>query len=433
MDIKFVLVGCGAVCKTLLEIYFNIEKIYTKNHFTIIEPEPLPEWITSRKNVNHIQIGITEDNAEQLLKDLDENTMMIDLSVEVDTLMLIDYCKKAKCLYINTSLENWKDDKKPLSSNYEKFKDDTLYHRELQLEKELKNNKESIMIDHGMNPGMIQVFALTCLDVIAVQKKMKYEDYADLCKQLELVSIQVVEYDSQQTDMEVYDDMFINTWSSLGFQSEGTDACMFGFGTLDESFKDFKLITPTEGDKNVRFINDHSMNIKRKSVTLDPKGNPFEYEGMMITHGESNTLSRFLETKDGSYRPSVYYVYKPSDVSLKCLEMVRKNNYEFLDYWYVLEQEDIMPGGFDSIGALLTFKDGSKFWGGTVLQHEQVKKAGFKLGTATTVQVAGSIYSAIEWMLDNKREGYLTPEKTDHIEILGRALKYLGNVYFKYI
>jgi homospermidine synthase len=431
MDIKFIFIGCGAIGKTLIEIW-NLEKLYIKNKITIIEPQPMPEWIFKGRNIHHINVGITENNAKDLLKDLDSDTLMIDLSVEVDSLMLIDFCDKVKCMYINTSLENWHEELKPMYKDYNQFKKDTLYHRELVLQNKLKKSNTTIVMDNGMNPGMIQDLALTSLDIIAGQRNIKFTDYAELAKQLDLISIQVVEYDSQKTNLEAYDDLFINSWSSLGFQAEGTDHCMFGYGTLDTSFEKYKLITPNEGAKNVRFIAEHSMDLKRKSVTLNPKGEKFEYEGMLITHGESNTLSRFLSTKDGSYRPSVYYVYRPSDISLECLEMVRKNKYQFLEYWHVMCLDDI-ESGFDSIGALLTFKDGSQFWGGTILEHEQVKKLGFKYGTATTVQVAGSVYSGIEWILDHQHEGFTTPEQMNHLEILGRAIKYLGNVYFKWI
>jgi homospermidine synthase len=364
---------------------------------------------------------------------------VIDLSVEVDSLFIIDYCIKSKSMYINTSLENWHEEEKPMHKEYKKFKDDTLYHRELLLDKKLKTSKSTIVIDHGFNPGIIQTFALTALDLIAKEYDLTLEskeEYAEFAKAIELVSIQVVEFDNQLTNLESYDDLFLNTWSSLGFQAEGTDHCMFGLGTLDDSFKDQKLIIPDEGHKNVRFIAEHSMNLMRDSVTLDNYGVPFEYSGMLITHGESNTLSDYLTTKDGSYRPSVYYVYSPSEVAWGCLQKVRDNDYHFLDYWHVLTPDDIIDEeySFDSIGALLTLKDGRKFWSGSVLTNRQTREMGFKYaGTATTVQVASSVNSAITYMINNPKEGYCTPEYLRHREILKLTAPFLGNLFFGYI
>ncbi len=432
-DIKFLFIGCGAIGKTLIELW-NLEKLYKNNKIVIIDPQPMPSWLMeSRKNIKHLQLGITEQNANKLLKEIDSNTLVIDVSVEVDSLMIVDICIKKGSMYINTSLEQWHTGSNTtMSKDYNKFKKDTLYYREMLMENKLKTTKSTVIIDHGCNPGILQTFALCCLDFIAfeINKKLNSkEDYANFCKDLKLVSIQVVEYDSQQTDVEVFVDLFVNTWSSLGFQAEGSDHCMIGGpGTYDKSFDKYDLIKPTDGDKNVSFIAEHSMNLKRKSMTVNHKGEPFEYEGMLITHGESNTLSEFLTTADKSYCPSVYYVYRPSDISLECLNNLRKNKYEPLEYWYVLENKDITnKDGFDSIGALLTFEDGSKYWGGSVLSHSDVNKLGFKYaGTATTVQVSASLNSAITWALEHRTAGYNTPEYLNHKEILDNTVKYLG-------
>jgi homospermidine synthase len=424
---KIVFIGCGAIGKTLIEIW-NIEKLHMKNKITIIEPEPLPEWLIKSRKIHHIQIGITPDNANMLLKNIDNTTLVIDVSVGVDSLLITEICVKKGSMYINTSLENW-EETTTLKKDYKDFKKNTLYFRE-QLMKMQAKTKSTIVIDHGFNPGIIQAFALTAIDKLSPEPP---KDYAERAKELEIVSIQVVEFDSQLTDFELYPDIFVNTWSSLGFQAEGTDHCMIGYGTLDNSFEKYKLITPTDGEKNVRFINNHSMDLEKESITLDPKGKPFKYTGMLITHGESNTLSRFLTTKDKSYRPSVYYVYSPSKIAWECLKQTRKNNYEPLPYWHVLEQDEITNDGFDSIGALLTFKDGKQYWSGSVLSISDVKKLGFKYATATTLQVGAALNSAIEYILTHKKEGYQTPEQLDHKYILDHAKKYLGNLYFTYL
>jgi len=44
--------------------------------------------------------------------------------------------------------------------------------------------------------------------------------------------------------------------------------------------------------------------------------------GYMVRHDENYTLSRYLTTD--SYRPSVYYVYAPSDAASESVEEMRK-------------------------------------------------------------------------------------------------------------
>ena len=438
-NIKFLFCGCGSIGKSLIELWM-INNLYKNNDICIIDPEPMPEWLLNcRKNIKHIQIGVTKNNIKQLFKKNDKNTLVIDLTVEVDSFMIIDECIKTKSMYINTSLENWHDDDKYFSKKYQKFKEDTLYYREMLLEKKLKNNKRTIVTDFDFNPGQCQMFALTALDMIAkelnVELKNK-EDYGEFCKKIELESIQIVEFDNQKTDMKQYDDCFYNSWSSLGFQSEGSDHCMFGYGTIDETFDDWVLIEPTEGEKNIRFIGERSMNLLKESVTLGLNGECFNFNGMLITHGESNTLSQYLTTKDKTYRPSVYYVYSPCKIAWDCLDKLRDNDYKFLDFWYILQTDDIsnVEDAFDSIGALLTFKNGKKYWSGSVLSHKQVLEMGFKYaGTATTVQVCSSVNSAIEWILRNPNKGYNSPEFLNHREVLKATAPYLGSLYFGWI
>lgn len=427
---KFVLIGCGSIAKCLIEIW-NLEGAYLDIPITIIEPEHVPEWVKEGRKVQHIREEITESNVKELLSGIDENTLVIDLSVEVDCIMIIDVVIEHKASYVNTSLEQWQVEKDvELESKYEKFKKDTLYYREMLVEKKISNRKSKILMDFGMNPGMIQMLCLDALKKIAVERNITFTSYAELAKQLRLIMVNCVELDTTKTLLEPDPDIFYNTWSSLGFQAEATDHIMMGYGTHESDSPDY--IHPTDGQKNVVFIAERGMNMWEESVTLDHSGREITYEGMLITHGESNTLSAFLSTSDNSYRPSVYYIYRCCDIALDSLDRLRENDYNQLPLYYVLEQPDIVDG-YDSIGALLTFEDGSRYWNGTVISQEDSIRYGIKHSNHTGVQVAASLSSAIKYLINKDTlSGVLTPEDMPLL-VFEDAKKYLGNLYSKWL
>jgi len=430
-------IGFGAVAHALLET-FNLEKSFLKIPLIIIEPKDIKHIdLLDNRNYKHIKKGITKDNFKDLLKNINNKTLIIDLSVEVDSVMLIKYAKEKNSFYINTSVENWhdfhNDDK--FKTNYDDFKDNTLYKRELEVDNILNKTKKTRIVNMGFNPGMINVYAKLGLKKYAKNKgfKLKKGNYAKLAYELGLTDIFIVEYDSQKTNIKPKKNIFYNSWSSVGMESEVADHVMLSLNNDD--LKEYKkeIIKPTDGlkDTHIRFLPIRGMDITTKSITLDNKGKSFEYEGFLIPHAEIFSMSRFLQYKGNA--PSIMYIYRPSDIAIKSLDNFRNNNYLPLSDYYVLESKDIKKNGYDSIGALLQFSNGEKFWAGSVLTIEQTKKMGYKISGPTTVQVAGCLYSTIDFIYNNPNYGFNEAETLPSDIIFKNAKKFMGKSYFKLI
>jgi len=434
---KFVWVGFGSIATTLMEL-FNLEGEYHHIPNIIIEPKTIahPELFDKREVV-HIQTELTRANHKRLLKDIDDKTLIIDLSVNVDSIMLLEWAKKKGSYYINTSIENYeaapKKHEEPLT--YDDIKANTLYHRELLAEKVMKGTAKSRFLNCGFNPGACQAFFKRGIREYAKLKgvKMIKGDYARLSHELGLKEVFIAEYDSQKTSLKPTKKKFLNTWSCTGYELEASDEVMLSLNNEDIAELEEKgvhLIKPDEGKAhNIRFLADRGMNVKRKCMTLDHDGNPFEYDGMLIPHAEICSLSEFLQYNGDA--PSIMYVYRPSDVSIKSLDYLRKNNYKVLPEYHVLELDEIHAGGWDSIGALMTFENGEKVWCGSVLSVEDVKKLGFKIGAPTGVQVASWLDGCIKYMNKYPKEGLNEAETLHHKEIFKTADKYMGNIFFK--
>ena len=440
-------IGMGSIARSLIEIW-QLEKTNMDKTVIIIEPLTVPKWIFKKfdKRPKHIKKAITLKNHKSLLKNLTPNCIVIDLTVEVDCIMIVKICKELGASYINTSLENWdnQDDKDAFftdETTYADIKEDCLYQREIELKKVAEGSKSTIAVDDGYNPGAVSIMSKILLDKVAEIHGVKYDKnnktfYADFCKVLEVESIQIVELDTQvMKTLKADPSTFINSWSAEGAECEFTDNPMFGLGTIDPEIKDgmfmgHKIIVPDNGPKNVGFLPIRGCDIQKESFTLDLEGDKIKYTGYVIPHGEANTLSRFLTTKNGDYRPSVYYVYSPSDICIDSTNFLRENDYKFLKYWYVVNLQDVKKG-YDSIGVKFKLKSGKTYILCSVVDTQYVKDMGLKYCQATGLQVAGSLSAGVKYIMEHTKEGFMTPEDLPHKWIYKNMERFLGVVYFR--
>lgn len=439
MITNFYFIGCGCVATALIEV-FNLEKKFYNIKFVIIEPCNIKDDLLEDRDYIHIKEYLTIENHKELLKDISKNTLVIDLSVELDSIMVIKYVKEKGAMYLNTSIENWEQFEshinKPLSTNYNDFKNETLYTRELIVDELLKNTKTTRIVNGGMNPGGVsELFKLGLKEYARTKDKTLIKgDYARLAFELGLKKISIVECDTQETNIKPNKDTFYNTWSPLGAQSEFADYTMISLNNDDlERLKDV-VIKPNNGpkDTHIRFIPIRGMDNFENGITLNIDGEPFEYSnGMTIPHAEIFSLSRFLQYKNDT--PTILYIYRVSPITFESTKNFRKNNYKPLEYYYALENKDIVNNGFDSIGTLLEFSNGDRFWAGTVLCQNQILNLGFKYAQSTSVQVAAWLFAEILYMIKYPNEGFNEAETLHSKELYENSKKYLGNCYFKYI
>lgn len=430
---KIFFIGCGAVGYALLEI-FKKEKLYYGCFFCIIEPKKIVDldYVMAKRDYKHIQEPLTRENHLELLQLVDDKTFIINVSINVDSIMILKVAKERGAHYIDTSLEQYQDFiRVPIDkiTKYSQFKKNNLFHQNLEAEKLLKNSKKTRLLSAGMNPGCCNNYVKRILNEYAKYygKELVNGNYAKLASECGLMEIQIVEFDSQKLKTKATPKRFISTWSAWGLYEEGTDLCLLSLNNkdiADLTEQGYKLIKPTEGNKNthIRFIPEMGMNISRKSKTLNDKGDIFEYTGMLIPHAETITLSEFLSYNGDA--PTIMYIYHPSEEAYKSLEYVRQNDYKMLDDEYVVRNKDIISG-WDSVCCLLKFKSGDEWIGGTILGKQDVNKMKFKSG-ATVIQVASFMNACIKWILENPNEGVIQAENVPNAYIWEHAEKYLG-------
>lgn len=440
---KIYMIGAGAVWTGLMEI-FNKEKLYRDCIFVVIEPKKkgdvIKEFMNGR-NYTFVNVAMTRQNCARLLKDCDEKTFVINLSVDVDSIMILKEVKKRNAFYIDTSLEMYEDHTEDIPieniTEYKEFEKNNLYHQNELAFKVMKGSRKTRVISGGMNPFLINQFAKKGLRLYAKSqgKSVVKGNYGKCAYDLGLKKILVVEYDSQKFKVKATPELGVSDWSYRGLESEALDLVMVSLNNDAKKRleKDgVKLIKPTEGDPDthVRFINTRGMDSMTESIALDYNGKPFNFSGYNLPHAEIITMSSFFKYRGDA--PTIFYVYRMADEAIRSLDFVRENAYKPLKNEYVVMGKDILPMGFDSIGALLEFENGDKFWGGTILSIEDTRKMGFKSGP-TVIQVAASVNATIKWQLENSMKGLNNAETISHKFIFKHAKKYLGKIYFKKI
>ena len=416
---NILLIGCGCVGKCFLELLY-LEKCRV-NNLTIIEPKVLPKWLKDMyPNVNHIKKGLTKSNMKRILEPFcnvaeEDKPMVVDVSVNTSTLNIVKLCSKIwKCNLINTSIEDYEMRHPEILDTDEK----ALYRRSLmcqnkKLEKMYGQAKTTALILAGENPGEVSYKAIKGLCDYTekfgnrVEKGlMRNKKYNLLARSLGLEKIHISEIDTQVPKRERPKDAFWGTWSVHGMIAEARDPVQI----------------------SDRIIGERGMDVQEPSICVGYDGKPIHYTGSLVPHGEAYTISNFLKCRD--YMPDVYYVYCPSEMTRDSLDMLRENDYKDIDdkLCYVLGQSDL-KSGWDSVGCLLQFNCGRKWWCGSVLSLADVKKLGFKHSGPTPVQVAINMLSSIRYIQKNKKEGLLEPEDLEYKSQLARSKDYLGKMY----
>lgn len=431
---EILLLGMGSVMKSLLELMQHENHPLLNLKMRCVCPEDIPKYIYKIKpSLEHIKTFITQENVNDLLKPFIHNKLLvIDLTVNVESIDIIILCKKAGALYINTSLETYLKDEKIMDPETT-----TLYYQDIQLKKRTKHLSNPVTIIHsmGMNPGSISSLVYYgiesyCRKYAPDKLKLLEDNKFNIVAKEYLDMIHISEFDNQQVTPKINSlqkkhNIMINSWSCVGFIVE---ALGISFVATNEPIDNYKK---SKYNKRMYFSpSSHSMDCKTDSICLYPDGTPFRYIGRMITHFEVVSLSECLSLD--TYIPKISYVYSPSPTTQLCLTDIEKNDYKEPQKSYIFMQEDIVnKNSFDSLGASLFFKDGRKFWCGTVLTNSQTQSILGKDAhtNATQLQISISVLTAIEWILENPKQGIITTESIPYKYILKRCIPYWGNFF----
>ncbi|MDO8958814.1 MAG: saccharopine dehydrogenase NADP-binding domain-containing protein [Rhodocyclaceae bacterium] len=425
---KLVMVGFGCIGQAMLPLLFRHLDIRPQQ-IRIVATSEKGAAIAREFGVAITQQRLTRENYRAVLEPLlGKDDFLLNLSVDVSSLALIELCRQRAALYLDTSIEPWPggytDCSKPVAqrTNYALREAVLAYGRANRL-------GPTAVVTQGANPGLASVFVKQALlDValdsgVAVGKSTCHEDWARLACRLGIKAIHIAERDTQTTARRKQRGEFVNTWSVAGFISEGLQPAELGWGTHERHW-------PADGARHEAGCDAAIFLNRPGAATRVRSWTPLEgaYQGFLITHGESISIADHLTLKENGvvvYRPTVHYAYHPCDDALLSIHEMAGKNWQPQRNQRIIRDE--IAAGMDELGVLLMGSAKGVYWYGSRLSIEQARQLASH-NNAASMQVAAGILGGMVWALRNPRAGVVEPDDLDYEMVLEIARPYLGEV-----
>jgi homospermidine synthase len=425
---RLVIVGFGSIGQGALPLLLRHLEIEPAQ-IAILTAEPRGGEVAAEYGVAFDTRPLTRENYRTVLGPrLGAGDFLLNLSVDVSSVALIELCRERGALYLDTCIEPWPGgytdpDLPPAArSNY------ALRESALALRRAGARDPTAV-ITHGANPGLVSHFVKQALADLGRDTRIggpapaARGDWARLAQRLGVKAIHIAERDTQVADLPKAPGEFVNTWSIDGFVSEGSQPAELGWGTHERHF-------PADGRRH-DFGGGAAIYLLRPGAATRVRSwTPLEgpYHGFLITHGESISIADFLTLADDGaahYRPTCHYAYHPCDDAVLSLhEFAGKN-------WRLQAEKRLMMGeivkGTDELGVLLMGAAKGVYWYGSRLTIDEARRV-VPHNNATSLQVTAAVLGGLVWALEHPQAGVVEPEDMDHERVLDIARPYLGEM-----
>lgn len=382
------ILGFGAIARALCTLNLPIKSLIIIDK---IDLAPLiNDFFNNAVNSKHISvikfahIEITKANYIELANIMDnyDIDIFIDCSYNVDTLNLLKILSPGVS-YINTSTEDWGEDNidchRTLKERQDEIND--WYHT--------VKPKNNILLDCGMNPGLISLWAYDC------SVKFNFD-------RNEVTQCIVSEVDTQRAKIPRVEGEFLTTWSPDGFLEE-VHSPVEGY-SLGQYYTNNKATAYRTISKSIRPTgkSNGSESLPFSNLPVLGQGKPFY--GHTVRHAETITMHKLFPNA------TLMYIYKAPDEAIASLfeyqtptEIIKKR---------IMTTEDIIDGR-DELGVLMS--DGKRLvWYGSLLSNDDVKTYPLaEFISATSYQVACGLWTgihALQYYQEQNIYNLMTPE-----------------------
>ena len=425
---KIVFLGFGSVAQGLLPLLLRHLDLPT-DRISIITGHDRGRAEAEALGIPYEVKPLTPENFQELLgARLNDGDFLINLSVDVSSTVLIEWCSKQGVLYVDSCIEPWPGgytdpDLSPSQrSNY-------AYREEALALRSRFPKGPTAILTHGANPGLISHWVKQGLvnlaqDILGRSNIPKTRsEWAQLAMDLGVKSIHCSERDTQVASQRKRHGEFVNTWSVDGFIGEGSQPCELGWGSHEKSL-------PADGHhhefgcKAAIYLDRPGASVRVRTWT--PREGPFH--GFLITHGEAISISDYLTVREGDeiiYRPTCHYAYHPCDDAVLSVHELAGRLWVAQEHRRVYRDE--ITEGIDELGALLLGHQKGAYWYGSQLSIQEARKLA-PYNNATSLQVAAGVLGAVVWAIENPNQGIVEPDELDFQRVLEVANPYLGPV-----
>ena len=429
---RLVILGFGSIGQGVLPLILRHIDVPREN-IVIVTAEERGREVAAEFGIRFVVEPITRANYRAVLGGLlRPGDFLLNLSVDVQSVALIELAHDLGALYLDTCIEPWPGGYTDPSLTPSQRSNYALRESALALAPKFAGGPTAVLT-HGANPGLVSHFVKEALLTIAQDTGLQVRTPRDrigwalLARDLGIKVMHIAERDTQVADAPKQPGEFVNTWSVDGFVGEGSQPSELGWGTHERHFPD--------DAKRHGFGCDAAIYLMRPGASTRVRSwTPLEgpYHGFLVTHNESISIADYYSLVDGGtvrYRPTVHYAYHPCDDAVLSLhELAGKN-------WTIQASKRLMMSeiarGIDELGVLLMGHAKGAYWFGSRLSIDEARTLA-PHNNATSLQVTAAVLAGMVWAIENPKAGVVEADSLDHARILEVARPYLGEMVGAY-
>ena len=430
---RVVIIGFGSIGQGVLPLILRHIAV-APSQITIVTAAERGHAEAAELGVKFVIEPLTRDNYASVLDPLlGAGDFLLNVSVDVSSVALVEFCQRKGALYLDTCIEPWPGGYTDPSLSPSQRSNYALRETALALRQKYQAGPTALLT-HGANPGLVSHLVKEALLVIArdtgaaAPKPRTRAEWGELAQRLGIRVIHIAERDTQVSSRPKRRDEFVNTWSIEGFVGEGAQPAELGWGSHERHL-------PPDGVRH-EFGGGSAIYLLRPGASTRVRSwTPLEgpYHGWLITHSEAISIADYYSLKDAQgqlrYRPTVHYAYHPCDGAVLSLHEFAGKNWK-LQTDRRLIMDDITQG-IDELGVLLMGHAKTSYWYGSRLSVEETRKL-VPYNNATSLQVTVTVLAGMIWAIENPQRSIVEPDEIDFERIMEICRPYLGAVVGSY-
>lgn len=426
---RLVMVGFGSIGQGVLPLILRHIDM-PADRIVIVTAEDRGHDVANEYGIRFVKQPLTRDNYQTVLEPLlGAGDFLLNLSVDVSSIALIELAQARGAFYLDTCIEPWVGGYTDPSKTPSQRSNYALRESARALIAKYKNGPTAVLT-HGANPGLVSHFVKEALLHIArdtghgTTVPADRAGWARLAQALGVKVIHIAERDTQVAQIQPKRrGEFVNTWSIDGFVGEGCQPAELGWGSHEKTM-------PADGKRH-DFGCDAAIYLMRPGAgTRVRSWTPLEgpMHGFLVTHNESISMADYYSVKEGdkvAYRPTVHYAYHPCDDAVLSLHEIAGKNWDMQPSKRLMMDE--ITSGMDELGVLLMGHKKGAYWYGSRLTIEEARKL-VPHNNATSLQVTVAVLGGLIWAMENPKVGPVEADELDHARIMDICRPYLGEM-----
>lgn len=425
---RLVVIGFGSIGQGVLPLLLRHIEI-SPARVLILAPDLAGREVADAYGVTLAALPLGPSNFQAVLAArLSRGDLLLNLSIDVCSLALIEWCQQHGVLYLDTCLEPWAGGYIERGQSPAQRTNYALRESALALRSRGQSGPTALLT-HGANPGLASHFVKKALLDIAsgvgapCEPPTTREQWAGLARRLGVKVIHIAERDTQVSALRKTPGEFVNTWSAEAFVDEARQPAEIGWGNHERRFP-LDGLRHVSGSRAAIYLNRPGASTRVRTWT--PRVGAFH--GFLITHAEAVSIADYFTLGDcdhPAYRPTVHYAYHPCDDAVLSLHELAGNEWRMQPRQRVMKAE--ITEGMDELGVLLMGHARGAYWYGSQLSIEQARRL-CPHNSATSLQVTAAVMAGAVWMIQNPDRGITEPDDLPFDEILALSRPYLGDM-----